>query len=132
MPMGEDGPYALVVDDDPDTADITAVLLRAWGFDARALHAAPDALDAARARPPAIVLLDLGMPRVDGCEFARRFRALPGCGAAALVAVTGHSTAPFRALARAAGVDHYLLKPADPDQLRELLVRLAPPAEPRG
>jgi CheY-like chemotaxis protein len=124
--MNDERTYVLVLDDDHDTADSMAWLLSLWDFESRAYYAGPAALDAARARRPDAVLLDLGLPRMGGCEFARLLRALPGCAECVLVALTGHTTAACRALARAAGVDHYLLKPADLDRLRELLERVVP------
>jgi CheY-like chemotaxis protein len=131
--MNDERAHVLVLDDDHDTADSMASLLALWGFESRACYAGPAALDAARAWHPHAVLMDLGMPRMDGCEFARRFHAVPGCGAGVLVAVTGHTTAACRARARAAGVDHYLLKPVDPDRLRELLGRaVRPSGAPEG
>ena len=113
--------HVLVVDDLADMADSTVDLLTLWGFDATACYSGATALACARARRPAAVLLDLAMPRMDGFEFARAFRALDGCGTVPLVALSGSED---RAGARAAGIDHYLLKPAAPEGLRSLLVLL--------
>lgn len=73
----------LVVDDLPDMAE----LLSLWGYDAPACDSGTMALDRARVRPPAAVLLDLAMPRMDGFEFARAFRALKGCRTVPLIAL---------------------------------------------
>jgi CheY-like chemotaxis protein len=68
-----------------------------------------------------VVLLDLGLPRLDGYEVARRMRMVPGLETAMLVAVTGHGRAEDRARAGEAGFDYFMLKPFDPDQLERLL-----------
>ena len=118
--------FVIVVDDVPDAADSLADLLTLWGYDASAHYCGGCALAAALARPPAAVVLDLGMAPMDGFEFAARLRRLPGCGGTPLVAVTGHAGQAYRDRARAAGVGHYLLKPAEPALVRALLARLAP------
>lgn len=130
-------PYILVVDDLADAADSLAELLSFWGYDANPLNGGAAALGAARTRRPSAVLLDLGMPGMNGLEFAIRFRDLPGCEATPLVAVTGHTG--LMPHAREVGIDHYLLKPIlDLGVLNRLLGRLTvstkpfcPPAEPR-
>jgi len=123
--MGDERFYVLVVDDLADAADSAAELLALWGYEAAACYGGAEALDAARSRMPDAVLLDVGMPRMDGFAFAERFRRLPGSAAALVVAVTGHAAEACRARGREVGVDHYLLKPADPGVLRGLLARLA-------
>jgi CheY-like chemotaxis protein len=62
------------------------------------------------------------MPRMDGFEFARAFRTLEGCGAIPLIALSGHTSPACSACARESGIGHYLLKPADPAQLKILLL----------
>jgi CheY-like chemotaxis protein len=129
--------FVLVVDDLPDAADGLADLVTLWGYDGAAYYCGACALVAATARPPAAVLLDLGMASMDGFEFALQLRRLPGCGGTPLVAVTGHTSQSYRDRARAAGVGHYLLKPAEPAVVQALLARLTaglevatPPAGP--
>ena len=114
--------HILVVDDLLDTAESTAELLTIWGYAATVCTSGAMALACARARRPAAVLLDLVMPRMDGFEFARAFRALKGCGAVPLIALSGYSVPAFSACTREAGIGHHLTKPADPDQLKALLV----------
>ena len=123
--MGDDRIYILVIDDEADTAQSTVELLSVWGYEALACDDGATALAAARDRMPDAVLLDVGMPRMDGFAFAERFRRRPGSAAALVVAVTGHTAEACRARGRAAGIDHYLLKPADPGVLRGLLAGLA-------
>lgn len=121
-------PYILIVDDVADAADSLAELLTLWGYDAEPLDGGAAALEAARVRRPGAVLLDLGMPRMTGLQFAVRFRDVRGCEAVPVVAVTGHhALAPQ---AREAGIDHYLLKPCDFGVLKALLGRLTARAEP--
>jgi CheY-like chemotaxis protein len=114
--------HILVVDDLPDMAESTAEMLNLWGYDATACDSGAMALACARVRRPAAVLLDLVMPQMDGFEFARAFRALPGCASVPLIALTGCTSLARSARAREAGIGYSLLKPAAPDQLKALLV----------
>jgi CheY-like chemotaxis protein len=111
----------LVVDDEPDTAESTATLLSLHGFDAAHACGGDEALTAAPADPPDVVLIDLAMPRMGGCEVARRLRALGLPRMPVLVALTGMTTAGNRDQALAAGFAHYLVKPVPPDDLVDLL-----------
>jgi CheY-like chemotaxis protein len=109
----------LVVDDDADTADSTAALLTLWGHEARVCRTGWEALAAAPGFGPQVVLLDLGLPRMDGCEVARRLRQR--MGAVVLAALTGYGDAPHAQQAREAGFDHLFVKPADPEELQRWL-----------
>lgn len=111
----------LVVDDNPDAAESLALVLRAAGHDARVAWNGLDALDIARESPPDVVLLDLGMPCMNGYETAHRFRADPATRSAMLVAVTGWGSEEDRKRTQAAGFVRHLVKPVDPDQLLALL-----------
>jgi CheY-like chemotaxis protein len=113
--------HILVVDDLTDMADSTAEVLAFWGYDATACDSGATALACACARRPAVVLLDLVMPRMDGFQFALAFRALKGCRTVPLVALSGYWSPESAARAFQAGIGHYLVKPADPDQLKALL-----------
>ena len=126
--MDSSGPYIMVVDDMADSADTLSELLSIWGYEAEPHYSGVAALEAACARRPDAVLLDLGMPGMTGFQLALRLRDLPGCGATPLVAVTGH--AALKLQAREVGIDHYLLKPVlDFCFLRELLGRVIAIAE---
>lgn len=114
--------HILVVDDLADMAESTAELLTLWGYDATACTSGAMALACARAHRPAVVLLDLLMPRMDGFEFARAFRALNGCRAVPLIALSGYAVPVPSARAREAGIGHSLSKPTDPARLKALLV----------
>src|SRR5262249_34854516 len=99
----------LVVDDHWDGAESTAALLRIQGHEVRTAHDGPEALEAARAFRPQVVLLDIGLPGMDGYEVARRLRQEPESGGVVLVAVTGYGRDEDRRAAAAAGFDHHLV-----------------------
>jgi CheY-like chemotaxis protein/two-component sensor histidine kinase len=111
----------LVVDDNVDAAHSLASVLRHWGHVVRVSYDGPSALIAARAEPPDVVLLDVGLPGMDGCELARRLRAEPSTTKAILVALTGYGRDEDRQQTRDAGCDRHLVKPVEPDELRTLL-----------
>ena len=111
----------LVVDDNHDAAESLALLLRAEGHEVRTAHDGATALDAVRAYQPEIVLLDIGLPKMDGYEVARRLRAQEGTRRALLVALTGYGQEEDRRRAAEAGFDAHLVKPADLGALHALL-----------
>jgi CheY-like chemotaxis protein len=115
----------LVVDDNPDITETMTLLLQAWGY--RTLSASDGAAGLAlvKAQQPDVVLLDIGMPRMDGYELARQIRALPGGKAVSLIAVSGWGQPADLARSREAGINEHLLKPVDPTRLREALERCA-------
>jgi CheY-like chemotaxis protein len=111
----------LVVDDNVDAAESLGLLLRLWGHDVRLAHNGPDVLRAAEDFRPAVVLLDIGLPGMNGFEVARRLRQGPAGRHAVLVALTGYGQEEDRRLAAEAGFDHHLTKPVDPERLQTLL-----------
>jgi PAS domain S-box-containing protein len=110
----------LVVDDHVDTAELQALLLRAAGHEVRTAHDGPVALEAARAFRPGIVILDIGLPGMDGYEVARRLRGEPGLEEVLLIALTGYGRDEDRRRCREVGFDHHLVKPVDSDALQRL------------
>src|SRR5262245_7942999 len=120
----------LVVDDNHDGADSLLLILQAYGLEARVAYDGESGLRLAREFRPDVVLLDIGMPGLDGYEVARRLRRDEGLHDALLVALTGWAEEEARRLSAEAGFDLYLLKPADLGQLQRLLAdaaaRLAP------
>jgi len=102
-----------VVDDNHDAAESMRLLLRQVGADVRVAHDGAQALAAFDACRPRMVLLDIGMPGMDGYEVARRMRASPYAPQASLVALTGWGQDEDRKRVREAGFDHHLVKPAD-------------------
>jgi CheY-like chemotaxis protein len=115
------GRRVLVVDDDQAVADSMAMVLEALGYRVRLAHDGPQALAAAADFRPAVVLLDIGMPGMDGHEVARRLRAVPENSGVYLVAVTGWE--PERALParQRSCFDRYLAKPLSAGALEEVL-----------
>jgi PAS domain S-box-containing protein len=111
----------LVVDDNVDAAESLAVLLRLAGHEVRVASDGPAALTAAQAGPPDVVVLDLGMPGMDGFEVARRLRVLPGTKDALLVAMTGWAQEDDRRRCYEAGFDGHLPKPVEWGALRQFL-----------
>ncbi len=111
----------LVVDDNGDAAESLALLLRASGHEVSTAHDARQALDDAVRLQPDVVLLDIGLPEMDGYEVARRLRNDRRMDATRLVALTGYGQEGDREQARAAGFDDHLLKPADPETLQRLM-----------
>jgi CheY-like chemotaxis protein len=115
----------LVVEDDRNAADALCLLLADWGHRPLAACDAATAWEAALAARPEVVLLDIGLPGVSGWELARRLRGEPGLDGAVVVAVTGHGSDADRRESAAAGIDHHLVKPVEPERLRRLLAAFA-------
>jgi len=111
----------LVVDDNHDAADSLALLVESGGHEVRTAYDGPEALRLAPEFEPQWVLLDIGMPGMDGHEVARALRARPGGRQLKLVAVTGWGQAGDRRLTLASGFDAHLVKPVDPAALLQLL-----------
>jgi len=115
----------LVVDDDVDTARGLAILLKLAGHDVVTAHGGPEAIAAARAHRPELILLDLGLPGMDGYEVIQRLRQLPGCEGSMIVAASGYGQEEDHRRTEAAGFDHHLVKPVDLDEVLGLLNRIA-------
>jgi CheY-like chemotaxis protein len=112
----------LVVDDNLDAAEGLAMLLQLKGHEVATAYDGDGALESARRFSPEVVLLDIGLPRQDGFEVARRLREeFPDRGML-LVALTGYGQERDRLRAREAGFDHHLLKPVRLELLEQLLV----------
>ncbi|HUY32095.1 MAG TPA: ATP-binding protein [Pirellulales bacterium] len=111
----------LVVDDNVDAAQSLAMLLEASGHDFRTAHDGPAALEAALDYLPDVVLLDIGMPTMDGYEVAEKMRRQPALKNVMLVSMTGYGQESDRRRSREAGFDHHLVKPADFGKLRQIL-----------
>jgi CheY-like chemotaxis protein len=126
-PNGLDGRVlrVLIVDDDADTSDTMAILLGHWGFEGIAVRNGSEALQAAQTHGPDLILLDIGMPGMDGLELAKRLREqIHSKGKPPfLIAVSGYGDAQTRQRSRQAGIDLHLVKPVDPTDLEKLLRR---------
>ena len=104
----------LLVEDNVDAAEAMLLLLREFGHQVHVVHDGHEALEAARQFEPEVVLLDIGLPGIDGYEIARRMRAMPPLAQALIVAVSGYGQEKDRQRSAAAGFDAHLVKPVDP------------------
>ena len=111
----------LVVDDNHDAADSLGMLLQFLGAEVMVVHDGHAALAAIKRFHPAVVLLDLGMPGMNGLEVARRMREDPSAGGVTLVALTGWGQREDRRRTTEAGFDYHLVKPADVGTLQSIL-----------
>ncbi|HEX2223613.1 MAG TPA: response regulator, partial [Thermoanaerobaculia bacterium] len=115
--------HILLVEDNEDAAGALGELLAIWGHEVDIANEGPTALEKARLRPPDVVLLDIGLPGMDGYEVAKALRAQPGLERTRLIALTGYGQENDRRRSSLAGFDHHLVKPVDVDHLRRLLAK---------
>ena len=118
----------LVVEDNIDAAESLATLLRLWNHDVSVVHDGRSALEAAREQQPEVVLLDIGLPGLDGYQVARRLRDEIGLDHALLVAMTGYGQPEDRRRSQEAGIQYHFVKPVEPLVLRNLLAGASLPA----
>ena len=116
----------LVVDDSPDAAESLAIMLRLMGQDIQTAHDGVEAVQAAATFRPEVVLLDIGMPKMNGYESAQHIRQQPWGKGMALVAVTGWGQEDDKKRAIEAGFDLHLTKPIEPVALEKLLAEFTP------
>lgn len=115
----------LVVEDHRDAAEMLRDLLELNGYEVQVALTGPEGVRVAREYRPDVILCDLGLPGMDGYEVATALRSLPGAARRRLVAVTGYGHDEDRRRAREAGFQYHLVKPIDPEELREVLLTLA-------
>jgi len=120
----------MVVDDNSDAAETLGALLSALGATVLVMHDGPSAIAALADFDPDAILLDIGMPRMDGYEVSRRIRAMPKHAGVLLIALTGWGQEQDRHRSQEAGFDHHLVKPPDVHRLHQLITT-ALPARPR-
>ena len=113
----------LVVDDNRDAAETTAAVLSLAGHDVRTAFDGPEALATFATFAPQVVVLDIGLPGMDGYAVAAALRAYPASRDAMLIALTGYGGEADRERAHAAGFDLHLVKPADPEALEQAIER---------
>jgi PAS domain S-box-containing protein len=122
------GQQVLIVDDNVDAAESLAAVLRLEGHHVRVALGGAEALESAKLHRPDVVLLDLGMPGLDGLSVARMLREQPGGEAIRVIAITGWGQERDRERTRAAGIDEHLVKPVEPHLLLDLLEKREGPA----
>ncbi|WP_308937123.1 response regulator [Duganella sp. BJB1802] len=110
----------LVVDDNRDAADSLAALLELEGFDVRPVYDGAGAVAMAAEQPPDMIIMDLGMPGMDGYETARAIRQRPGAERILMIALTGWGQSDARRRTGEAGFDHHLVKPVELEQILRL------------
>jgi PAS domain S-box-containing protein len=115
------GRKVLIVDDNLDAAESLAAVLSLKGHVVQTADGGEEALELAERDPPEVVLMDLGMPGMDGLTAARLLRTRPGGDRIRIIALTGWGQESDRERTRAAGIDQHLVKPVDPDVLLEFL-----------
>jgi CheY-like chemotaxis protein len=119
-------PLVLLVDDYDDALEIYATYLTFHGYRVETARNGQEAIDVAQASPPALVLMDLRMPILDGTEALRRLRKLPMLAAVPIIALTAHALEDERIAALAEGFDSVIAKPCLPDDLlravREVII----------
>jgi two-component system, cell cycle response regulator DivK len=118
---GED---VLVVDDNPANLKLARVLLTAEGFVVRTAGDAEEAMRVLETFRPAVVLMDIQLPGMDGLELTRRLKADPATAEIKIIALTAYAMKGDDVKARAAGCDGYIAKPIDPDTLGATVARL--------
>jgi CheY-like chemotaxis protein len=111
----------LVIEDDADTAESMARLVKLWGHDVRQATSSQAGLKEAFAYRPDFVLLDIGLPTMDGCSLARQLRLEPRLQGCFIVAITGYGDVEQRRRSYDAGINIFLVKPVDPQFLETLL-----------
>jgi PAS domain S-box-containing protein len=122
-PTAADHPLrVLVVDDNLDAVGSVKLLLTMMGHQVLTAHNGEEALQAAMDHHPDVVLLDIGLPVLNGYQVAQRIRATPDLKGTVLVALTGYGQEEDRQRAKQAGFDYHMVKPSDPQQLQQLLV----------
>lgn len=111
----------LLVDDNRDATDSLALLLQMHGHDVLSAYEGRSALDLAAREQPSFILVDIGLPDIDGFEVARRLRANPRTAGSVLVALTGYGQPADREKSKHAGFDHHLVKPAGAQEILSLV-----------
>ena len=111
----------LIVDDNRDSARLMEVLLTIEGYEAWTTHDGPEAIEAAKARQPQVVLLDLGLPTMGGVEVAEALRCVPELSGCHIVAVSGYGG---DSIPHPSPFDCHMIKPVDPKALIDLMAKL--------
>ncbi len=116
--------HILVIEDSPLVQKLLAVCLRDLGRPVEGALDGPSGLEAVCARPPAVLILDIGLPGMDGWEVLRRMRQDPGCDGVPVLVLTAHAQEEYRLEADRRGADAFMTKPFEPEALRAAIGRL--------
>jgi len=122
VPAGRRLLRVLIVDDNRDATDSMAMLVGMWGHEVRRAYDGEAALAMASACRPDVLLLDVAMPRMDGCHLARELRRQTLSREALLIAITGYADEAHRLICKEAGFDHVLAKPVEPSVVENLMM----------
>jgi PAS domain S-box-containing protein len=128
VPVSQQGSPSLrvlVVEDNVDAAESLAILLRMFGHQPHVVHTGMAGLDAAATYQPNVILLDIGLPGMDGYEVARRLRQQPASKDVPVIAMSGYSMTDDGTSVRESSFDQYLVKPVEPEKLQEVLLSMA-------
>jgi CheY-like chemotaxis protein len=125
LPHSPPGLRVLVVDDNHDAADTLALLLEPLGYEVHVAYEGLGALRAVKSFNPDAVILDIGLPDLDGYVVARRIRQMPTKHPVEVIALSGWCRDEDRLRSANCGIDHYFAKPADPLQIVQTLARVA-------
>jgi two-component system OmpR family response regulator len=113
----------LIVEDDPDTADSMAILLRLYAYDVSVACDGVVALQVALEKQPDVVLLDLGLPKLNGWQLAKQLRSQISGKRPLLIAISGYGRESDQMRSQDAGIDMHLVKPVEPEMLQQVLKR---------
>lgn len=121
LPKAEVPLRVLVVDDQPDSADAIAAMLKLMGHDVHTAYSPREAFEKFRELQPAVVFMDISMPELSGLEAAARIRSMPEGTSTTIIALTGLGHEADRKRSREASIDYHLVKPASPAVIHRLL-----------
>jgi CheY-like chemotaxis protein len=124
IPTAKPGLRVLVVDDNHDAAKVLCLLLQSIGVKVEAVHSGPAALAAIPDYQPNVILMDIGMPGMDGNEVARRIRQQPAFNDIKLIALTGWGQEKDRQRSKESGFDHHVTKPVNFRDLTDLITSI--------
>jgi CheY-like chemotaxis protein len=111
----------LVVEDIRETADTLQVMLELSGHEVAVVYSGPEGVAVAKVFRPDVLIIDIGLPGMDGWAVVRELRRDPATANALMIALTGYSSDEARARSKESGFDHHLVKPGDPVQLLGLI-----------
>jgi two-component system OmpR family response regulator len=122
-PNGQSRLRVLIVEDDADTADSMAILLRLYTYDVQVACDGATALRTVLEKQPDVVLLDIGLPKLDGWELAKQLRSQITGKRPLLIAISGYGMQSDQKRSQEAGIDLHLVKPVEPEMLQQVLQR---------